>query len=707
MKLKNNGASAPPLKIEALRGGIVRLSGPALEEALLPAHRREFLDRCFAVPTLNTLRLAGTGISVDLWFQRNQIPLSESVEGLAAAMRSRDPGAWDLAHDEIVFSASQGRAVEIYRSGPELTFWRIEAVGRDRYRCFHPLIRIGRVRKCLLEDLATLAGVREESASSLADDCILVRVQPNRVSAEHLLDVMEPAIARALEEKYPPPIEISPRRLIVNANLGLAIISDYVFPAVGYFNAACTSLLNYRNVQQAWASLRQGTFTLSALHSTLYGMGLIAFDWIGDAVMYWTSEFWPRRVNRLRQESQRQFLARYRACPRRVWVERGGAQIEVCLEDLQPGEILILRPGDVIPGDGTVVKGSGEVLESWITGQEGSVIKKPRDPLFASSEVVAGELHISISAVGSATLAAHLAAWFETVFQKPHPRTHARELGETMALPVFILTIASLSRGGIHMAKGVGHPDFRSGPGIAAELSDLAATLQAGTLGVFIASPETLSKIAEADCFMIDDSAAAWYCGGDSDDDDEENGTIGDRLRELGVQEVVLVSHRPSEEIASLAAKIGADAFLGRQSAVEKAGFIEQRRLLERKIAYFGDVGPDHAVAAAADVAIAIAPPDQSQLPEAAVLLRQPDLEKAVLLRIMAQESIEIRRAGVQTAMAVNAACIFGAIFLSFPILGVVGLTNFGTYLTYRRVSRTLRDARLPESASQQLVSKS
>jgi hypothetical protein len=90
-------------------------------------------------------------------------------------------------------------------------------------------------------------------------------------------------------------------------------------------------------------------------------------------------------------------------------------------------------------------------------------------------------------------------------------------------------------------------------------------------------------------------------------------------------------------------------------------------------------------------------------LPEAAVLLRQPDLEKAVLLRMMAQESRKMRRAGVQTAMAFNVACMFGALFLSLPILAVVGLTNAGTYLTYRRVSHTLCEAR--EAGSTELVS--
>ena len=74
-------------------------------------------------------------------------------------------------------------------------------------------------------------------------------------------------------------------------------------------------------------------------------------------------------------------------------------------------------------------------------------------------------------------------------------------------------------------------------------------------------------EVAAADCFVIDDSVISW------ERDPRSEQTVGERLRQLGVQEVVLISHRPSDEIARLAEEIGADLFLGRQSAVEKDEF--------------------------------------------------------------------------------------------------------------------------------------
>ena len=195
-------------------------------------------------------------------------------------------------------------------------------------------------------------------------------------------------------------------------------------------------------------------------------------------------------------------------------------------------------------------------------------------------------------------------------------------------------------------------------------------------------------EVATADCFVIDESAISW------EQDPHADQTVGERLRQLGVREVVLISHRPSDEIARLAEEIGADTFLGRQSVVEKTSFIGQRRFFGRKIVYFGDVaGVDTPVAARADVAVGVAGPEGDAFPQAPILFRQPELEKCVLLRLMALASVEHQKAGRHTAFAVNLACVAGALFLQFPTIAVVMLTNLGTLASYLRSARLLRAA--------------
>ena len=62
--------------------------------------------------------------------------------------------------------------------------------------------------------------------------------------------------------------------------------------------------------------------------------------------------------------------------PQTALVERDGRQVEVGVEELHPGDVVILRPGDRVPVDGIVEEGSSSVDESAITG-ESIPVEKP------------------------------------------------------------------------------------------------------------------------------------------------------------------------------------------------------------------------------------------------------------------------------------------------------------------------------------------
>ena len=678
------------LKIRVNRTGGLRLSGPVVAAATVPERRRELIDRCFAVPILRSLRLPGRATdTVQLTFEHGRARLAETLDALAAAMRAPAPDTLPLANDAAVFNlVAPARALDIYRVGERLTFWHFEQPDPGSYRCFHPFLASRRVREQILEELGTLAGIDEESGSPRRGGYLLLRGRAQKVTPAHLLDVLEPMLSRAapLWNEPLPPLTVN--RVLNTANLAIAPVADFVFPPLGIANLALGTVINRPTLRRAWSALRRGTFNLSVLHG---GMGLLSFvtyQFLSEGVMGWLLDYWPDAVGNRRRQSERRFLARFRRCPRQVWVERGGAQTEVNLWDLQPDEPIILRPGDTVPGDGVVDSGEGGVEESWISGVPGVVAKRAGDALFASSRLVEGELRMQVAAIGERTAATRLANWYARAFAQPHQAMSAGRFAERTAVPSLLLSIAAVRRGGLHMAKAVARPDYQTGPALAAELGELAVTLQSGSLGVLIARPESMLEVAAADCFVIDESVISW------ERDPRADQTVGERLRQLGVQEVVLISHRPSDEIARLAEEIGADLFLGRQSAVEKTSFIAQRQFFGRKIVYFGDVaGTDAPVAKRADVAVAVAAPSEDTFPEAAILFRRPDLEKCVLLRLLAMASVEHQKAGRHTALAVNLACVAGALFLQFPTLAVVALTNLGTFASFWRATRLLRAA--------------
>lgn len=360
-----------------------------------------------------------------------------------------------------------------------------------------------------------------------------------------------------------------------------------------------------------------------------------------------------------------------------------GGQKEVRLVDVQPGELIVLREGEIVPGDGVVHSGEGFIEESWITGHKDEVAKTSGDAVFASSIVVRGELKMTLRAIGPDTVAAQLAEWYKQAFERRDPSVAAKEFAESTAFPNFIVLLAGIFRGGVHMGKAAAHADYHTGPVIAAEMANAGTMMQCAGVGAMISTPAILPHLGYADCFIIDDSSADWQANTSTPQ------TIGEQLRKLGVKEIVLVSHRPSEKISALAKQIGADVHFGRQTTSDKIELIRQRQLFGNKVVYMGDAESGAPLVEAADVSIVVS--NGAALPQADVILLQPDLEKAVLLKTAGTRNMGNDRTNINTSLVFNFTCTVGALFFSLPILGVAALTNLGIFINYRRAAQSLR----------------
>ena len=89
-------------------------------------------------------------------------------------------------------------------------------------------------------------------------------------------------------------------------------------------------------------------------------------------------------------------------------VERDGKEIEVALEDIVVGDVMIVRPGEKIPTDGEVVDGRSMVDESLATGESMPVLKRLGDPLIGSTINKDGALKVRATGVGEDTFLAHV-----------------------------------------------------------------------------------------------------------------------------------------------------------------------------------------------------------------------------------------------------------------------------------------------------------
>ena len=73
----------------------------------------------------------------------------------------------------------------------------------------------------------------------------------------------------------------------------------------------------------------------------------------------------------------------------------------VLVEDIRVGDEILVRPGDKIPLDGTVVGGHSDVNEAHLTGESLPMDKGPGDEVFAGSINGHGALDIRCNAYGA------------------------------------------------------------------------------------------------------------------------------------------------------------------------------------------------------------------------------------------------------------------------------------------------------------------
>ncbi len=92
-----------------------------------------------------------------------------------------------------------------------------------------------------------------------------------------------------------------------------------------------------------------------------------------------------------------------------IRVEAGGAEREVSLADVKPGDVLRVRPGAKIPVDGVVTEGHSVVDESMITGEPVPVEKTIESPVTGATVNQTGTFLMRAEKVGADTLLAQIA----------------------------------------------------------------------------------------------------------------------------------------------------------------------------------------------------------------------------------------------------------------------------------------------------------
>ncbi len=124
--------------------------------------------------------------------------------------------------------------------------------------------------------------------------------------------------------------------------------------------------------------------------------------------------------------------------PKTALVERGGAEIEIPVEEVAVGDMVIVKPGQSIPVDGEIAEGSSAVDESALTGESIPVEKHPGDRVIAATINKSGWFKFRATKVGGDTTLAQIIALVEDAANSKAPIAKLADKVSGIFVPVVI-----------------------------------------------------------------------------------------------------------------------------------------------------------------------------------------------------------------------------------------------------------------------------
>ncbi len=153
--------------------------------------------------------------------------------------------------------------------------------------------------------------------------------------------------------------------------------------------------------RRAIRSLGQRSLDINVLMLIAVAGAAALGDWIEAAAVVWLFDVAQWLEVRSLQRARRAIGTLVSLAPVTAFVRRAGDEREVPVDEVAPGDCVIVRPGARVPVDGRVVAGRSAVDQSPVTGEAWPADKAAGDTVFAGSINGAGALDIEATARAS------------------------------------------------------------------------------------------------------------------------------------------------------------------------------------------------------------------------------------------------------------------------------------------------------------------
>lgn len=253
------------------------------------------------------------------------------------------------------------------------------------------------------------------------------------------------------------------------------------------------------------ALVEERRFKMVALDSIVIPLAVISKSFFAaslDSFVFYISR---KLIKRTEDHSRASLVNVFGAQPNTAWVQIAGQEVEIPIEQLSAGDMVVVAAGQMIPVDGLIVDGTGTVDERVLTGEARPVEKGTGESVLAATMLLQGSLSIQVEREGTETVAAQIESLLEQTVQYTSTiELKGKAFTDAIALPLFLLGGVALLTVGLHGALAVLAAPIANAIRVSSPLSILTFLRIASAEGILVKDGRALETLKQVDTVVFD-----------------------------------------------------------------------------------------------------------------------------------------------------------------------------------------------------------
>lgn len=153
----------------------------------------------------------------------------------------------------------------------------------------------------------------------------------------------------------------------------------------------------YSTARKGWRGLFRLKFDMNALMLVAVSGAILIGEWNEAAVIAFLFSLSELLESYSMDKARNAIRSLMEIAPKKAVVIRDGKELEMSVDDIRPGDVMVVKPGQKIAMDGVISEGSSSINQAAITGESIPVLKEPGDELYAGTLNEEGYLKIEVT----------------------------------------------------------------------------------------------------------------------------------------------------------------------------------------------------------------------------------------------------------------------------------------------------------------------